>query len=96
MAGLQGVPVLNVNDLATALRAVVAAGEDLSLDLVQEGRERGQGIGYLDDGTMVVVEGGKRHLNNQLDVVITRVLQTTAGRMIFAHPKNGTANGRGG
>ena len=88
IAELQGVTVLNINDLANAVKAVFLPGEELSVKIVQEGREMGQGVAYLDDGTMVVVEDGKDHLQEQLGVVVTKVLQTTAGRMIFARPKN--------
>jgi uncharacterized protein YacL len=88
IAELQGVTVLNINDLANAVKAVFLPGEQLSVKIVQEGRELGQGVAYLDDGTMVVVEDGKDHLQDQLDVIVTKVLQTTAGRMIFARPKN--------
>jgi uncharacterized protein YacL len=84
VAELQGVPVLNINELANAVKAVVLPGESLRLQIIQEGKETGQGVGYLDDGTMVVVEDGRRHINDALDVVVTRVLQTAAGRMIFA------------
>lgn len=87
VAELQGVRVLNVNELANAVKSVVLPGEDMQVRIIQEGKEVGQGVGFLDDGTMVVVEGGKRYINNQLDIVVTRVLQTVAGRMIFAHPK---------
>lgn len=88
VAEIQGVTVLNINELAKALRSVVMPGEEMNIRIIQEGKEQGQGIGYLDDGTMVVVEGGKRYLNNQVDVVVTRVLQTVAGRMIFGQPKS--------
>jgi len=88
VAEIQGVTVLNVNELAKALRSVVMPGEEMSIRIIQEGKEQGQGIGYLDDGTMVVVEGGKRYINTQLDVVVTRVLQTVAGRMIFGQPRS--------
>ena len=84
VAGLQGVPVLNINDLANALRAVVTPGEALAIDVVQEGRERGQGIGYLEDGTMVVVEGGRRLIGSRVDVEVTRVLPTAGGRLVFS------------
>ena len=89
VAELQGVQVLNVNELANALKAIVLPGEDMRVNIVQEGKEAGQGVAYLDDGTMVVVEGGRRYLNAFHDVVVTRVLQTAAGRIIFAQPKNG-------
>lgn len=87
IAELQGVIVLNINELANAVKAVFLPGEELSIRIVQEGREAGQGVAYLDDGTMVVVEDGKGHLNETLGVVVTKVLQTTAGRMIFARPQ---------
>ncbi|MBI2866085.1 MAG: PIN domain nuclease [Chloroflexi bacterium] len=87
VAELQGVKALNVNQLANALRPVVLPGEELSLRILQEGKEMGQGVGFMDDGTMVVVEGGRRYLNRDLSVVVSRVLQTAAGRIIFAHPR---------
>ena len=89
VAELQGVQVLNVNELANALKPVVLPGEELTVNIIQEGREAGQGVGYLEDGTMVVVEGGRRYLNTLHEVIVTRVLQTAAGRIIFAHPKGG-------
>jgi uncharacterized protein YacL len=87
VAELEGVHVLNVNHLANAVKAVVLPGEEMEVRIIQEGKESGQGVGFLDDGTMVVVEGGRRYLNEQLEVIVTRVLQTVAGRMIFAAPK---------
>ena len=87
VAGIQGIAVLNVNDLANALKPVVLPGEELEVRVIQEGKEVGQGVGFLDDGTMVVVEGGRRYLNVLLEVMVTRVLQTAAGRLIFAQPK---------
>jgi uncharacterized protein YacL len=87
VAALQGVRVLNINELANALKAVVLPGEEITVRVIQEGKELGQGVGYLDDGTMIVIEGGRRYLGSQLTVVVTRVLQTVAGRMIFAHPR---------
>ena len=89
VAELQGVQVLNVNELANALKSIVLPGEEMRVNIVQEGKEAGQGVAYLDDGTMVVVEGGRRYLNAFHDVVVTRVLQTAAGRIIFAQPKAG-------
>ena len=89
VAELQGVKVLNVNELANALRPVVLPSEELAIKVIQEGREPGQGVGFLDDGTMVVVEGGKRFINSHLDVAVTRVLQNASGRIIFAQPKAG-------
>ncbi|MCL4466310.1 MAG: PIN domain-containing protein [Chloroflexi bacterium] len=87
VAALQGVRVLNINELANALKAIVLPGEEMPVRVIQEGKEFGQGVGYLDDGTMVVVENGRRYLGSQITVVVTRVLQTVAGRMIFGHPK---------
>ncbi len=87
VAELQGIKVLNINDLANSLKPTLIPGEELNLHITQEGKEDSQGVGFLDDGTMVVVEGGIRYLNSQLPVVITRVLQTSAGRIIFAHLK---------
>jgi len=87
VAELQGVKVLNINELANAIKPALLPGEDMDVKIIQEGKEFGQGVGYLDDGTMIVVEGGKPHLNNEVEVTVTRVLQTAAGRMIFAHPK---------
>ncbi len=79
--------MLNINDLANAVKVVILPGEEMAVRIIQEGKEMGQGVAFLDDGTMVVVEGGRRHINEQLDVTVTRVLQTVAGRMIFAQPK---------
>jgi uncharacterized protein YacL len=90
VAELQGVVVLNINELANAVKAVFLPGEALSVKIVQEGRELGQGVAYLEDGTMVVVEEGKDHLHDTVGVVVTKVLQTTAGRMIFARPQTAT------
>ena len=84
VAELQGVVVLNVNELANAVKAVVLPGETLHVRVIQEGKEAGQGVGYLDDGTMVVVENGRRYIGNGVDVIVSKVLQTSAGRMIFA------------
>jgi uncharacterized protein YacL len=87
VAKIQGVQVLNVNELANAVRPVVLPGEEMQVRIIQEGKEFGQGLGFLDDGTMIVVENGLRYINSSIMVVVTRVLQTAAGRMIFAHPK---------
>lgn len=84
VAELQGVPVLNINDLANAIKVNMLPGEELTIKIIQEGREPGQGVGFLQDGTMVVVEDGYPLLNKTLAVTITKVLQTSAGRMIFA------------
>ena len=84
---LQGVPVLNVNELANAVKPVVVPGESMRVTVVKDGKEQGQGVAYLDDGTMIVIEGGHRHLNQNIDVEVTSALQTAAGRMIFAKPR---------
>jgi uncharacterized protein YacL len=84
IAELQGVSVLNVNELANAVKLVFLPGESIEVNVIQEGKESGQGVGYLDDGTMVVVEDGRNHLNRKINVTVTKVLQTAAGRMIFA------------
>jgi uncharacterized protein YacL len=84
IAELQGVSVLNVNELANAVKLVLLPGETIEVNVIQEGKEVGQGVGYLDDGTMVVVEDGRNHLNKKVNVTVTKVLQTAAGRMIFA------------
>jgi uncharacterized protein YacL len=89
VAELQGVKVLNINELANAVKPVLLPGEEMMVKIIQDGKELGQGVGYLDDGTMIVVEGGRAHMNNTVEVTVTRVLQTVAGRMIFAHPKGG-------
>ena len=88
VAELQGVRALNINELANAVKPVVLPGEEIQVRVIQEGKEQGQGVGFLDDGTMVVIENGKRFLGRHLDVVVTRVLQTVAGRMIFAQHKS--------
>jgi uncharacterized protein YacL len=87
VAELQGVRVMNINSLANAVKPAVLPGEDLHVRVIQEGKEPGQGVGFLDDGTMIVIEGGARHIDRELDVSVTRVLQTVAGRMIFAQPR---------
>jgi uncharacterized protein YacL len=89
VAELQGIRVLNINELANAVKAVLHPGEDLNVRIIQEGKEPGQGVGYLDDGTMIVVEGGSRFMERELNITVTRVLQTVAGRMIFAQPRDG-------
>jgi len=88
LASLEGIKVLNVNELANALKPIVMANEELRITIIKEGKERAQGVGYLQDGTMVVVEGGKNYLGQEVDVVVTSILQTPAGRMIFAQIKN--------
>jgi len=89
VAVLQGVKVLNINELANAVKTVVLPGETISVDIIQEGREVGQGVGYLDDGTMIVVEDGQQFLGRTIEVVVTKVLQTDKGRMLFAQPQDG-------
>ena len=84
---LQGVAVLNINDLANAVKPVVLPGEELSIQVIKDGKEHNQGIAYLDDGTMIVVEEGRDYIGKRIDVLVTSVLQTSAGRMIFAKPK---------
>lgn len=85
---LQGVSVLNINELANAVKPVVLPGEEMQAQIIKDGKEAGQGVAYLEDGTMIVVEGGKKHIGETLDLQVTSVLQTAAGRMIFAKPKN--------
>lgn len=87
VAQLQGVQILNVNELANAVKSVLLPGEEMPLKIIQEGKEHNQGVGYLDDGTMVVVENGRRYLNQEVMVQVTKVLQTNAGRLIFATPE---------
>jgi uncharacterized protein YacL len=94
VAELQGVTVLNVNDLAKAVRPVVLPGEEITVRVIQEGKEQGQGVGYLEDGTMVVIENGARHIGGELSVAVMRVLQTVGGRMIFAQPRGEAADTR--
>ncbi|MDQ0190379.1 PIN/TRAM domain-containing protein [Alicyclobacillus cycloheptanicus] len=84
---LQGVHVLNINDLANALKPVVLPGEELNVQVIKDGKEYNQGVAYLDDGTMIVIEGGRDYIGGRVDVLVTSVLQTSAGRMIFAKPK---------
>lgn len=90
IAGLQGIPVLNINDLSNAVKTVVLPGEEMMIRIIKEGKESGQGVGYLEDGTMVVVENGRQLLNQKHVVSVTSVLQTAAGRMIFAKRKSGS------
>jgi uncharacterized protein YacL len=88
VAELQGVSVLNINELANAVKAVFLPGENFEVQVIQEGKESGQGVGYLDDGTMVVVENGRDLIESTVPVQVTKVLQTAAGRMIFARPED--------
>lgn len=92
VAGIKGVDVLNINELANTLKPVVLPGEEMVLSLVKEGKENNQAVAYLDDGTMIVVEDGKRFIGQTIKVIVTSVLQTSAGRMIFAKP---AGSGRG-
>jgi uncharacterized protein YacL len=86
VAELQGVTVLNINELANAVKSVLLPGEIMQIRVIQEGRESGQGVAYLDDGTMVVVENGREHMDKEITLIVTKVLQTAAGRMIFGRP----------
>ena len=88
VAEFQGVPVLNINELSNAIKPVVLPGEEMVVDIVKDGKESSQGVAYLDDGTMIVVEGGRKYIGETKDVIVTSVLQTAAGRMIFAKPKD--------
>lgn len=83
----QNVAVLNINDLANAVKPVVLPGEEMNVQVIKDGKEQNQGVAYLDDGTMIVVEGGRDYIGKRIDVLVTSVLQTSAGRMIFAKPK---------
>lgn len=87
IAELQGVMVLNINELANAVKSVLLPGEVLPVRIIQEGKEYGQGVGYMDDGTMVVIENGREFMDHEIAVMVTKVLQTAAGRMIFARPE---------
>ena len=84
VAAVQNMPVLNINDLANAVRSVLLPGEELPLLIAKEGKEAGQGVGYLPDGTMVIVESARKHIGETLDIVVTSALQTSAGRLVFA------------
>jgi uncharacterized protein YacL len=97
VARLQGVTVINLNDLANSLKPVFLPGERIEVRIVKAGEEPGQGVGYLEDGTMVVIESGREHLNQSVSVTITSVLQTSAGRMVFGKLENGRqqTEGRG-
>lgn len=87
VAELQGVSVLNINELANAVKAILIPGETLEMKIIQEGKEYGQGVGYMEDGTMVVVENGQKFIGKTIKISVTKVLQTAAGRMIFAKPE---------
>jgi len=88
VAELQGVGVLNINELANAVKPVVLPGEEMDVKVIKEGKEDGQGVGYLDDGTMIVVDNGVNYIGEDISVLVTSILQTAAGRMIFAKPKS--------
>ena len=87
VAELQGIAVLNINELANSLKPVVLPGEEMNVKILKEGKESGQGVAYLDDGTMIVVDSGRKNIGRTVDVTVTSVLQTPAGRMIFARLK---------
>ena len=87
VAELQGVSILNINELANAVKAILLPGESLEMKIIQEGKEYGQGVGYMEDGTMVVVENGHKFIGKTVPITVTKVLQTAAGRMIFAKPE---------
>ena len=94
VAQLEGVRILNLNNLANALKPVVIPGEEMNVQVIKEGKEQNQGVAYLDDGTMIVVENGRRYMNQTIGVIVTSVLQTAAGRMIFATPASESTMGR--
>lgn len=87
VAELHGVGVLNINELANAVKPVVLPGEEMQVQVIKDGKEVGQGVAYLDDGTMIVIDGGKKYIGQSINVLVTSVLQTAAGRMIFARPR---------
>lgn len=87
VAEVQGIKVLNINELANAVKPVVIPGEEMTITVIKDGKESNQGLAYLDDGTMIVVEDGKRHIGKTIQIVVTSVIQTAAGKMIFAKPK---------
>lgn len=90
VAELQGVAILNINELANAVKSILLPGETLEMKIIQEGKEYDQGVGYMEDGTMVVVENGQKFIGKTIHITVTKVLQTAAGRMIFAKPDNGS------
>ncbi|MEG2419887.1 MAG: PIN/TRAM domain-containing protein, partial [Eubacterium sp.] len=87
VASVQGIEVLNINELAGAVKPVVLPGEEMKVLPVKNGKENGQAVAYLDDGTMIVVENGRRYIGENITVMVTSILQTAAGRMIFAKPR---------
>ncbi len=86
VARLRGIDVLNINDLANAVKPIALPGEEMNVQIIKDGKEAGQGVAFLDDGTMIVVEGGKKYLGETIQIIVTSVLQTSAGRLIFAKP----------
>ncbi len=86
VARLRGIEVLNINDLANAVKPIALPGEEMNVQIIKEGKEAGQGVAFLDDGTMIVVEGGKKYVGETIQIIVTSVLQTSAGRLIFAKP----------
>jgi uncharacterized protein YacL len=88
VAELQGIEVLNINQLANSMKPAVLPGEMLQVQILREGKSQGQGVAYLDDGTMVVIENARRFIGREVEVAVTSVLQTTAGRMIFGEIKD--------
>lgn len=92
VAELHGVEVLNINELANAIKSVVLPGEEMQVQVIKDGKEMGQGVAYLDDGTMIVIDGGKRYVGQTAHVLVTSVLQTAAGRMIFAKLRQDVSN----
>lgn len=86
VAALKGIKVLNINELANAVKPIALPGEEMNVQIVKDGKEAGQGVAFLDDGTMIVIEGGKKYLGETIPVMVTSVLQTSAGRMVFAKP----------
>jgi uncharacterized protein YacL len=87
VALIKGVTVLNINELANAVKPIALPGEEMTVQVIKDGKENGQGIGYMNDGTMIVVEGGRKYIGGNVNITVTSVLQTAAGRMIFAKPK---------
>jgi uncharacterized protein YacL len=96
VADVQGVEVVNLNQVATAVRPVVLPGESLSVELIRPGESQGQAVGYMDDGTMIVVESARHRIGSTVDIIVTRLLQTPAGRIIFARLADESSGGSGG
>jgi uncharacterized protein YacL len=87
VAQVQGVAVLNINELANAVKSVLLPGETISVKVIQEGKELGQGVGFLDDGTMIVIEDGRPFIGQTIPILVKKVLQKTEGRLVFAQPE---------